>query len=123
MKLPHLTKRADFVRVREVGQSVSTRTMIVQVLLQKAQDVPKSQVPAVRVGFTASRKVGNAVMRNRARRRLKAVAEMILTQKAAELSALHKKMDIVLIARSDAITAPFPELVDHLKSALKRTGV
>jgi ribonuclease P protein component len=123
MKLPRLLKRADFVRVREAGQSVATRTMIVQVLMQEAQDAQRSQVPALRIGLTASRKVGNAVLRNRARRRLRALAQMILVPKSAELAALHKTVDIVLVARSAVVTAPFPELVENLKSALKRMRI
>ncbi len=69
-----------------------------------------------RVGFTASRKVGGAVQRNRARRRLKAVA--------GHLVPGHAKagLDLVLIARGATIKRPFRALLEDLEAALKRVG-
>lgn len=71
---------------------------------------------ALRVGFTASRKVGGAVVRNRAKRRLRAAAEEVL--------AAHGKAgyDYVLIARAATPTRPFPALLKDLEAALKRVG-
>ncbi len=69
-----------------------------------------------RVGFTASRKVGGAVQRNRARRRLKAAAEEVLK---TEGRPAH---DYVLIARSETVHRPFELLKDDLTRALKRLG-
>src|SRR5205085_871500 len=63
-----------------------------------------SQQPA-RIGFTASRKVGNAVLRNRARRRLRAVAAEVLPLHAAP------GHDYVLIARGETVVRPYPLLV------------
>lgn len=71
--------------------------------------------PGVRVGFTASRKVGNAVRRNRARRRLRALAEEVLPGLAAA------GRDYVLIARRATIDRPWPALRGDLETALKRT--
>ena len=65
-----------------------------------------------RVGFTASRKVGNAVVRNRARRRLKALAEAILARQA------KPDRDYVLIARHNTATLPFAALEAGLVQAL-----
>jgi len=70
-----------------------------------------------RVGFTASRRVGGAVARNRARRRLKAAAAAVLRQSAAGA------VDLVLIARPETVTRPFPALLADLETALRRTGV
>lgn len=72
------------------------------------------QEATIRVGFTASRKVGKAVVRNRARRRLKAVAREILP-----LFALPGH-DYVLIARAGTVDRPYPALIRDLKKALKR---
>lgn len=69
-----------------------------------------------RVGFTASRKVGGAVRRNRARRRLRAAAECIIPGHAAP------GFDLVLIARAATVTRPFRALLEDLKAALKRVG-
>lgn len=71
----------------------------------------------MRVGFTASRKVGNAVARNRARRRLRAAAAQILPVHAA---AGH---DYVVVARHETLQRPFGDLLGDLAAGLKRLGV
>jgi ribonuclease P protein component len=68
----------------------------------------------VRVGFTVSRQVGNAVERNRVRRRLR---EMVRLMPAAALRAGH---DYVLIGRRTALAAPFGDMVRQLDAALRR---
>jgi ribonuclease P protein component len=70
--------------------------------------------PAIRVGFTVSRKVGNAVARNRARRRLRAAAERIMP--------VHAKTghDFVLVGRVATLERPFTALVVDLETALRR---
>jgi ribonuclease P protein component len=70
--------------------------------------------PAPRIGFTASRKVGIAVERNRARRRLKAAAAAVLPQ------AGEPGFDYVVIARGETLTRPFADLLGDLETALKR---
>ena len=67
-----------------------------------------------RLGLTASRKVGNAVARNRARRRLRAAAEKVLPAMA------EAGYDYVLIARKATPGRPFAALVGDLERALKR---
>lgn len=69
-----------------------------------------------RLGITASRKVGKAVTRNRARRRLRAAAEQVLGTAGAF------DHDYVVIARSSTATRPFPELVADLQTALARVS-
>ena len=67
-------------------------------------------------GTPASRKVGNAVVRNRAKRRLRAAA-------ASVLPALGQPgSDYVLIARAGTADRPFAELVADLEAALRRIG-
>ena len=68
----------------------------------------------MRVGFTASRKVGNAVVRNRAKRRLRAAAAQLLTVRG------NPRTDYVLIARAATARRPFAALLDDLESALRR---
>ncbi len=70
--------------------------------------------PAPRIGFTASRKVGIAVERNRARRRLKAAAAVVLP-KSGQLG-----FDYVAIARTETLTRRFADLVADLETALGR---
>jgi ribonuclease P protein component len=68
----------------------------------------------IRVGFTATKRIGGAVVRNRAKRRLREAARQLL---AAEGVA---GCDYVLIARNDTGTAPWDALLDDLRSALIR---
>ncbi len=65
------------------------------------------------VGFTVSRKVGNAVARNRARRRLRAAANEVLPDHAKET------LDYVIIGRRQTLKRPYADLVGDLTTALK----
>lgn len=76
------------------------------------QLMPRPDLPACRFGLTASRKVGGAVQRNRARRRLRALAEALLP------SSQLAPCDVVLIARTATITRPFAQLEADLQLAL-----
>jgi ribonuclease P protein component len=85
------------------------------VILQTAQRPEGAGcVASVRVGFTASRKVGNAVTRNRAKRRLRSAAAAVLLAKA------KPGTDYVLIARGSTVTRPYVSLVADLEAALRR---
>lgn len=68
--------------------------------------------PMIRVGITASRKVGGAVERNRAKRRLRAAAASVLP-----LSA-RTGHDYVLIARKETLIRPFAKLTEDLQRAV-----
>jgi len=66
-----------------------------------------------RVGFTVSKKVGNAVVRNRARRRLKSVVNDVLT------SSEERPLDLVLIGRVSTLKRSYDELLGDFRFALK----
>ena len=84
-------------------------------ILQAARRPEDSNLPpAPRIGFTASRKVGIAVARNRARRRLKAAVDAVLPQSG------RPGFDYVLVARTQTLTRPFGELVQDLEKGLAR---
>lgn len=83
-------------------------------LVLQAAPRPVDGAPAAgpRVGFTASRKVGGAVLRNRARRRLREAAEVVLAP------AARADRDFVLIARAATPTRPYAALIADLRQAL-----
>lgn len=120
-----LKTRRDFLRVAGTRRKWVTPGFILQIAPQPAApqeatgsaSARVSDTAGLRVGFTTSRKVGNAVKRNRARRRLRAVADQILPQYA------QTGYDYVLIGRADAtVSLPFDQMLHDLRWALKRLG-
>lgn len=71
---------------------------------------------SLRLGFTCSRKVGNAVARNRARRRLREAARAVLPPSLAG-------WDLVLIGRPATVERPFAALREDLAQAIRRLGI
>lgn len=119
-KLERLKKRPDFLRVAALRRKWAVHGLILQAaptpdLTETIADLaPPTGV--VRVGFTVSKKVGNAVARNRARRRLKAAAAEVLPAFA------RPGLDLVVIGRKETLTRPYSLLLQDLRYALKRVG-
>ncbi|MBX9924844.1 MAG: ribonuclease P protein component [Hyphomicrobiaceae bacterium] len=108
-----LKVRAEFQRVRGGGRA----SMPAFLLEGKPRAAPEDGIPVIigpRFGFTITKKLGNAVVRNRMRRRLKAAL--------AGLAATHAApdMDYVVVARPPAFDQDFAALAVDLKSALRR---
>ena len=72
----------------------------------------------MRIGFTVSKKVGNAVERNRVRRRLREVAR--LSETARNKGQLRAGYDYVLVGRRAALKLPFARIADEFSEALDR---
>ena len=116
-----LARRADFLRVAGAGTKWATAGLIMQACPRRTRAGPdetgadvSEAAPPMRVGFTASKKVGGAVVRNLARRRLKALAREVLVRDAAP------GYDYVLIARPETATRDYADLRNDLRYALKR---
>lgn len=107
LKIRRLTSRPQFLAAAK-GVSQARGAVVVQRLDRQDGD------HAVGVGFTATRKVGGAVIRNRAKRRLREAARALLPFHAAPGA------DYVLIARMGTADRPWNRLLDDVKSALTR---
>ncbi len=105
-----LKQRREFLRVASAGQKWAAPGLI----LQARRYDKKETDDGFRLGFTVSRKVGGAVERNRARRRLKAAAEDVMAHHA------RPGHDFVLIGRRATLKRAFPALVEDLEAALRK---
>jgi ribonuclease P protein component len=109
-----LKRRSDFLRVAAARRKWATPGLVLQAA---ARDNAENGVDGeARVGFTVSKKVGNAVERNRARRRLKAVVEAVLPEHA------RAGTDYVVIGRRGTLDRDFSDLKQDLLTAIGRVN-
>lgn len=123
--LVRLKRRADFLRVARTGRRYAAPSLVLQVAdgLDKTGRVGKEVEASVSatvgasvgIGFTASKKVGNAVARNRVKRRLRAAVTEVMPRHAAP------GRDYVLIGRQATLRRPYADLLADLLLALRRT--
>jgi ribonuclease P protein component len=106
--MERLKQRADFLAAAS-GAKGHTAGFVLQ--MRQRDDVGPP-----RVGFTVSKRVGNAVVRNRVRRRLREAV-----RQAPNLSVMTG-CDYVLIGRQTAIALPFDRLVRDLSGAIDQIG-
>ena len=104
-----LRSRAQFTAVQEDGRRVSSRFFTV---LARPNTTGKD-----RLGLVASRRLGGAVTRNRAKRRLRAAFRLLPDAVRPEGAS---SLDVVVIARREIIEASFAALESELQSALAR---
>ena len=109
-----LKRRADFLRVARTRRKWVTPGLILQARTRTIEDLSGGDTEVLRVGFTVSRKVGNAVVRNRVRRRLRDAAGQIISEQA---KAGH---DFVIIGRAGSLKRSFAALRCDLEKALKQ---
>ncbi len=100
-----IKKRRDFLRVQASRRRQAAPGLVLQ-RLGRGDGGP------MRVGYTVTRKVGNAVERNRVRRRLKAAVREALERRPG--------MDYVVIGRRAALTRPWRALLGDLRTAARR---
>ncbi|WP_372398274.1 ribonuclease P protein component [Azospirillum sp. HJ39] len=116
-RVGRLMRRPEFLAVAGTRRKHVAPGLILQVRRHDDRQRPADGEQRIRLGLTASRKVGNAVVRNRARRRLREAARQILSVHAAP------GHDFVLVARGDTAERPWPDLIGDLTAALKRLGL
>ena len=103
-----LKKRQEFVSLAKQGSKFVTPTLIIQSAPNPAC------AEACRVGFTTSRVLGNAVKRNRIRRRLREAVRALFPDYA------RTGYDYVLIGRQTALAAPYGDIVKDLQRGLRK---
>jgi ribonuclease P protein component len=104
--LQRLTKRSQFLLVRQ-GARASRPAVLIEARR-------RDDAGPIGVGFTASRKVGSAVLRNRAKRRLREAAKRLIPEHGLA------GVDYVLVARQHTPEAPWAALLDDVQNALIR---
>ena len=113
LRIERLRKRADFLAAARHLRRVSGA-----IILELAPTPQKARNPeTLRLGFTASKKIGNAVARNRAKRRLRAAAYALLPLSGRE------GHDYVLIARQGILARDFAALKDDIAEAARAAHV
>ena len=115
--IARLKRRSEFLRVARAQRKFVTPGLILQIRSHSPQDKDDSGQSPASVGFTVSRKVGGAVQRTRAKRRLRAIVEDIFSSYAMP------GYDYVVIGRRGTLTRPFKALENDLRKALKQLGV
>ena len=107
---PRLKRRAEFLAVAGKGRKAPSPGLVLQVL-------DRDDAEPARLGFTVTKKVGNAVRRNRTRRRLRAAARDVLAERPLA------GVDLVLIGRDGTAARPFETLKGDLRRLLTKLGV
>jgi ribonuclease P protein component len=112
-QVTRLKRRAEFLAVAATRRRWVTPAFVLQLGPRPAaagSDAP----PAIGIGFTASRRVGKAVMRNRAKRRMIEAARAVLPGPA------RPGYNYVIVARPAVLTWPFDRLLSELRTAFAR---
>ena len=106
-----LRRRGEFLAAAR-GRRVASEAFVLQCVPRREPE----RAATVGIGLTVTRKIGNAVVRNRARRRLREALRLVLPGPA------RPGADYVVVARPAALTLPFAQLQDDLLGALGRIG-
>ena len=109
-----LKKRSDFLRVAASNKSYVTKGIIFQSRTHSDLEKAVSKTSRLRLGFTVSKKVGKAVIRNKVKRRLRALAKAVLQEH--DISNL----DLVIIGRKHTIRRPFAKLQEDMKTTIEK---
>jgi ribonuclease P protein component len=101
---------ADISLIFKEGKRIGTKDITLIVIRNEKQHGQSG-----RAAFVAGKRLGNAVWRNRAKRRMRAVYR--------EKSSLFSSMDVVFLAKRSVNDAPFSQLLNNVESSMKRIDV
>src|SRR5436305_883077 len=102
-----LTRSRDFVRARRSGRATGSQLMVLYVL--------PTRTPGTRIGFSVSKRVGKATVRNRVKRLMREAVRH-------HLHSLGPGQDLVFIARPGAAGASFSEVASTVGYLLRKSG-
>ncbi|HEY2481263.1 MAG TPA: ribonuclease P protein component [Caulobacteraceae bacterium] len=105
--MERLRKRPDFLAAAR-GKASAAGAVLAQARNRA------DGVATIRIGFTATRRIGGAVVRNRAKRRLREAARLLVPLQA------RPGCDYVFIARQGTVTRPWARLLDDMRTTLQR---
>lgn len=108
-----MVRRTDFICVKETGKREVTPAFVLQWL-------DKPEETGLLVGFTASKALGNAVQRNRARRRLKAAFDTVVRLNA---NAQGSGKWLVMVAKFQVLERDMAKIVAEMTTAMAAAGV
>ena len=112
MKIQTLKKRKDFVLSNKFGKKIFNKNFILQKFRQSGNiDLN------LKFGFTATKKIGNAVKRNRAKRRMKSLISTFLKENG---NLFDHTSTYILIAKKSLIRASFLDLQVEMKECLNK---
>jgi ribonuclease P protein component len=109
-KQHRLRRKTDFDAVYKTGRTTSDRLLVVRV-----RSRADATAEPARLGYVTTRALGNAVTRNRTKRRLRAAAHALKNDIAPGL-------DIIISARKPAATEPYATLARSVRTLLTRAG-
>ncbi len=101
-----LTRGGDFARVYDHGRSWVNHLLVMRAI--------PSELDRTRIGFSVSKRVGNAVVRNRVKRMLREAVQSVTWDPG---------WDVVIIARSAAATADYRQIGTALEDLCRRSGL
>jgi ribonuclease P protein component len=109
--ISRILKRRDFLAAASHGHKIVTTTLVLQGHCPRPDDVQEA-----RVGFTVTKKVGNAVVRNRIRRRMRAAAQALMPGTA------QAGWDYVLIGRLRALEEDYAIILRDMRYAIRKAA-
>jgi ribonuclease P protein component len=112
MKLQTIKKRKDFVLSNKFAQKIYSKNFIIQ----KYTNLSDNNA-SLKFGFTATKKIGNAVCRNRAKRRMRSLVSKCTKE---NLTCFDNKSSYVLVAKSSLNKVNFVNLYSEIQECLNK---